>query len=107
FGGGVGLAVFLGALAAAPNWQAAAAAQFVMGLLFYMFPGVLQARATEAMPEARGTAVSAFALSLFLGQTVGSIAFAAVLSAIGYREGFAAAAIGVALLSIYARRGLR
>lgn len=107
FGGGVGLAVFLGALAAAPNWQAAAAAQFVMGLLFYMFHGVLQARATEAMPEARGTAVSAFALSLFLGQTVGSIAFAAVLSAIGYREGFAAAAIGVALLSIYARRGLR
>ncbi|MBN8926888.1 MAG: MFS transporter [Rhodospirillales bacterium] len=107
FGGGLGLAVFLGALAAAPNWQAAAAAQFVMGLLFYMFHGVLQARATEALPEARGTAVSAFALALFLGQTVGSIAFAAVLSAIGYREGFAAAAIGVALLSVYARRGLR
>lgn len=107
FGGGLGLAVFLGALAAAPNWQAAAAAQFVMGLLFYMFHGVLQARATEALPEARGTAVSAFALALFLGQTVGSIAFAAVLSAIGYREGFAAAAVGVALLSAYARRGLR
>ena len=63
FGGGLGLAVFLGALAAAPNWQAAAAAQFVMGLLFYMFHGVLQARATEALPEARGTAVSAFALA--------------------------------------------
>lgn len=106
-GGGLGLALCLGGLAAAPDWQVAAGVQFVMGLLFYMFHGVLQARATEAMPEARGTAVSAFALALFLGQTVGSLAFAAVLATIGYRAGFAAAAVGVAGLSLYGQRGLR
>jgi predicted MFS family arabinose efflux permease len=106
-GGGVGLAACLAGLAAAPTWQVAAGVQFVTGLLFYMFHGVLQARATEALPEARGTAVSAFALALFLGQTVGSLAFAAILAAAGYRLGFAAAAAGVAMLSLYGRRGLR
>jgi predicted MFS family arabinose efflux permease len=106
-GGGLGLALCLGGLAVVPDWRAAAAVQFVMGLLFYMFHGVLQARATEAMPEARGTAVSAFALALFVGQTIGSLAFAAVLAATGYRAGFAAAALGVAGLSAYGWHGLR
>jgi predicted MFS family arabinose efflux permease len=106
-GGGLGLALCLTGLAASPAWQVAAAMQFTAGLLFYMFHGVLQARATEAMPEARGTAVSAFALALFLGQTTGSLAFALMLAATGYRAGFAAAAAGVAVLSLYARAGLR
>jgi predicted MFS family arabinose efflux permease len=55
------------------------------GLAFFMFHGVLQARATEALPEARGTAVSAFAMALFLGQTVGSLVFAMVIALTGYR----------------------
>ena len=33
--------------------------------------------------EARGTAVSAFAPALFLGQTFGSLAFAVVLATVG------------------------
>lgn len=106
-GGGLGLALCLGGLAASPTWQAAAAMQLSAGLLFYMFHGVLQAHATEAMPEARGTAVSAFALALFLGQTTGSLAFAVMLATTGYRVGFATAAAGVAVLSLYARSGLR
>ncbi|MDR3537988.1 MAG: MFS transporter [Acetobacteraceae bacterium] len=106
-GGGLGLAVCLGGMAVAPDWQVGAGMQFLAGLLFYMFHGVLQARATEAMPEARGTAVSAYALALFMGQATGSLVFAVILAAVGYRAGFAAAALGLVALSFYGRSGLR
>jgi MFS family permease len=84
-----------------------AAVQVVLGLGFYMFHGVLQTRATEALPEARGTAVGAFALALFLGQSAGSLAFGLGLAVIGYRGDFALAAFGVLALTVYARRGVR
>jgi predicted MFS family arabinose efflux permease len=71
-----------------------------------MFHGVLQARATEVLPEARGAAVSAFALALFLGQGVGALAFGGLLSASGYRFGFMAAAITMLIVTIGSRLGL-
>ncbi len=104
--GGLGLAAGLAGLALSPNWIVAAGLQIHLGLMFYMFHGVLQARATEVMPDARGSAVSAFALALFLGQTVGSLAFGALLAFIGYRAGFAAAAMGVLVLAVWSRVGL-
>ena len=103
--GGVGLAVGVGLLAVVPDWHAVVAIQLLMGLLFYMFHGVLQARATEVMPEARGTAVSAFALALFLGQTAGSLCFGATLALANYRTAFAAIAVGVLLLALWAWMG--
>jgi predicted MFS family arabinose efflux permease len=90
-------------LALAPNWQIATATQIAMGLTFYMFHGVLQARATEALPEARGAAVSAFALALFLGQGIGALAFGALLATGGYRHGFMAAAVAMLALTIWCR----
>ncbi|GAA0581493.1 MFS transporter [Craurococcus roseus] len=105
--GGVGLSAGLGALALAGGWAQVAALQAVLGLAFYMFHGVLQVRATEALPEARGTAVGAFALALFLGQGAGSLAFGLGLSTVGYRGAFAAAAAGVLALALWARRGMR
>ncbi|HZH46212.1 MAG TPA: MFS transporter [Roseococcus sp.] len=96
--GGGGLAVLLMAIALAPHWGVVLAAQVGCGLAFFMFHGVLQARATEALPEARGTAVSAFAMALFLGQTVGSLVFASVIGVSGYQWAFALAAIGTAAL---------
>ena len=60
--GGTGLAAGVAGLAWAPTWPVVAALQIFLGLMFYMFHAVLQARATEAMPEARASAVSAFAL---------------------------------------------
>jgi predicted MFS family arabinose efflux permease len=57
--GGVLLAAGLVGTAFAPNGLAVAAMQFWLGLAFYMLHGVSQARATEALPEARGTAVAA------------------------------------------------
>ncbi len=102
--GGVGLAVLLGAIAAAPHWGVVLAAQLLMGFFFFCFHGVLQARATEAMPEARGTGVSAFAMSLFLGQTVGSLVFAGVIGVAGYRWVFGLAGCGIAALGVATAR---
>lgn len=99
--GGATLAVALLGLALAPSWWVVAALQLPLGLAFYMFHGVLQARATEALPEARATAVSAFAMALFLGQSVGALAFGAVLHAAGYGAVFAGAATVVALLAAW------
>ncbi|MDB5373494.1 MAG: putative arabinose efflux permease, family [Belnapia sp.] len=105
--GGLAVAAALGMLAVAPGWPAVMATQVVLGLAFYMFHGVLQTRATEALPEARGTAVGAFALALFLGQSAGSLAFGLSLAVIGYRGAFAVAACGVLALAFWARRQVK
>jgi dipeptide/tripeptide permease len=80
------------------------AAQVGCGLAFFMFHGVLQARATEALPEARGTAVSAFAMALFLGQTFGSLIFATIIGVAGYGCTFGLAATGMSGLTVWVVR---
>lgn len=104
--GGLLLAATIGGLAVAPGWPTVIPLQILMGLAFYMFHGVLQARATEMMPEARGTAVSAFALFLFLGQTAGSLSFAAILHVSGFRTAFGVIAACMLVLALWAG-GLR
>lgn len=101
-GGGL-LAGLIGLIALAWAWWVVLAAQLVIGLAFFMFHGVLQARATEALPEARGTAVSAFAMALFLGQTVGALVFGALIGVADYRVAFGVAAAGVGVLAWWAR----
>lgn len=102
------LGVALAGMAAAPGWWLVALLQMPCGMGFYMFHGVLQARATEALPEARATAVSAFAMALFLGQSLGALAFGAVLHAAGYGAVFAlSAAVTVALGAWVARMPAR
>jgi MFS family permease len=68
-----------------------------------MVHGVLQARATEALPEARGTAVAGFAMALFLGQALGAVVFGAIIAAIGFREAFLIAAFGTVMLAFWIR----
>jgi predicted MFS family arabinose efflux permease len=68
-----------------------------------MVHGVLQARATEALPEARGTAVAGFAMALFLGQALGAVVFGAIIAAIGFREAFLTAAFGTVGLAFWIR----
>jgi len=103
--GGSGLAVGLAALVVVPDWHIVIGIQIVMGLVFYMFHGVLQTRATEALPEARGTAVSAFALALFMGQTAGSLFFGFLIALLGFQGAFAAAAVGAAALTWFSHAG--
>jgi MFS transporter, DHA1 family, inner membrane transport protein len=105
--GGAGLAAGLGGLAVAPDWPSVLGLQVLLGLAFYMFHGVLQMRATEALPEARGTAVGGFALALFLGQSGGSLAFGLGLAVLGYRGAFLLAGVGVLALALWTRRGVR
>lgn len=102
--GGIGLAVALAVIAAAPAWWVVAAAQVAMGLLFFMLHGVLQARATEALPEARGTAVAAFAMALFFGQSLGAIIFGTLIAEAGFRIAFALAAACVLAMAFGIRR---
>ena len=101
--GGLGLAFGLGLTAATSLWWLVLILQLVLGFCFYSFHGVLQARATEALPEARGTSVSCFAMSLFLGQTAGSLAFAGVIAGGGYRACFGIAAAGMVVFALWLR----
>ena len=67
------------------------------------YPALLTTLVETAL--ARGTAVGAFALALFLGQGAGSLLFGLGLGAIGYRGAFAVAGTGVLALAL--RRGRR
>lgn len=77
--GEVGLAWWGGALLGGallmiglgPSWHWAIPGCFVAGLGFYMLHNTLQINATQMAPERRGAAVSAFASSFFLGQSLG------------------------------------
>lgn len=104
--GGLLLAAIMLGFAVAPHWGVVAALQVIAGLAFFMFHGVLQARATEALPEARATAVSAFAMALFFGQSLGSLLFGAVIGRAGYPAGFILAAVLVAALSVWIKARL-
>ena len=83
--GGVMLLMCCVILAFAPNWAVCALAIAMLGLAFYMLHNTLQTRATEMAPEARGSAVSAFAFCLFLGQTLGVSAVGLGIEHAGYR----------------------
>lgn len=101
--GGVGLAVCLTAIGLAPAWPVVAVAQAAAGLAFLMLHGVLQARATEALPEARGTAVAGFAMALFFGQSLGAVVFGALIVGVGFGAAFVVAAVGVLGMAVWVR----
>ncbi len=102
--GGLALAAGLLGAGLAPNGWVVAAMQLALGLAFYMLHGVLQARATEALPEARGTAVAAFAMALFFGQSIGALVFGAILHMAGYAAVFGVAALATLALMFWSRR---
>ncbi|MCW3476983.1 MFS transporter [Limobrevibacterium gyesilva] len=71
-----------------PWWQVFIPVQMLMGLGFFLLHGVMQARATEMLPNARATAVSSFAFMLFMGQSAGALAMGALIARFGYRGAF-------------------
>jgi predicted MFS family arabinose efflux permease len=87
----------------APHWAVVAVAQGAVGLAFFMLHGVLQARSTEALPEARGTAVAGFAMALFLGQSIGAVIFSTLIVWAGYGAAFVIAGIGSLALGFWIR----
>jgi predicted MFS family arabinose efflux permease len=70
-------------IAFSPSWVPVVPASLLAGFGFFMFHNTMQANATQMAPAARGTAVSLFASALFLGQSIGVLLAAALVTAIG------------------------
>ncbi|WP_144299665.1 MFS transporter [Elioraea rosea] len=102
-GGGLGLVVWLGAIAAAPPPALLMPVSFLGGLALVCFHGVLQARGSEIAPESRATGMAAFAFSLFVGQAIGAAIAGLALPALGFQGLFAAATAVMAMLAVAAR----
>jgi MFS family permease len=96
-----GMLLCLGmAAAGGPHWPVEALKALVMGTGFFMLHGTMQTLATQMVPALRGTAISAFALSLFAGQSIGVAAVAAGSEVVGYATLRVAGAIGLLLFAI-------
>jgi MFS transporter, YNFM family, putative membrane transport protein len=99
---GAGL-VALAALVVAftPYWILALPACLAGGFGFFMLHNTLQANAAQMAPTARGTAVSLFAASLFLGQSLGVLFAARLIDRIGSAAVVAAGGAGVLAIGVY------
>lgn len=98
----VGGLLLLGAwltLAFLPDWGWALLATYLAGLGFYKLHNTLQTNATQMAPAVRGMAVSLFASSYFLGQSMGVATGAQLLGLWGDQALFLAIAALTPLLS--------
>ena len=101
--GGALMAAALTAGMFAPSWWLLIPVEVVMGFGFYSLHGVMQARATELLPQARATAVSSFAFTLFLGQSLGALLIATLIAWLGYVGAFLIDAAAIAVFTVYLR----
>ena len=101
------LLAFYVSLPFAPIWQLVGPLCIVGGFGFYMLHNTLQTKATEMYPRARGTAISAFALSLFCGQAAGVALFGRVIAAFGYAPSFVTTGVALLLLAFFFASDLR
>jgi predicted MFS family arabinose efflux permease len=99
---GAGL-VGLSALAVAftPFWLLALPACLIGGFGFFMLHNTLQANAAQMAPAARGTAVSLFAASLFMGQSVGVYFAARLIDRVGSAAVVAAGGLLVLAVGVW------
>ncbi len=100
---GVGACV----LAYAPHWMVAVPASLLAGFGFFMFHNNIQAHATEMAPETRGMSVSLFAAFFFLGQSLGVVLAASLISRIGSSAVIALGGVVLALLGVVFAWALR
>lgn len=105
--GGLVGAAGMALAAAGPNALAYVPAEILLGLGYFMLHSVLQARATELLPDARSTATSGFAFMLFMGQAAGALLCARGIELAGYRAVFGADACAIAALGLLLWRLLR
>lgn len=94
-GGGAVLAGGFGLIAAAPGFLSGAIACMLIGLGYHMLHNTLQTNATQMAPTVRGTAVALFAMSLFIGQSIGVTLAAGALPSTGFASLFVATALGL------------
>jgi predicted MFS family arabinose efflux permease len=99
-GGGLLLGVAFVGFLVGPGWIWALPAGFIAGLGYYMLHNTLQTNATQMAPAARGTAVSLFASSFFLGQATGVAAAAPIVDYAGATWLFAIGAAALPLIGL-------
>ena len=104
--GAVSLSAGYAGLALIPVVWLAPPAIALIGLGFYMLHNTLQTNATQMAPEARGLAISLFALALFSGQSVGVALGAPVMDRYGGRPIFLLASAVILVLGFWLRRRL-
>jgi len=105
--GGTLLAGAFVTLAFEPTAFIAPLAITAIGLGFYMLHNTMQTNATQMTPEARGTAVSLFSASLYLGQTAGVAAAGAAFDRFTAVPVFVIAAAGLLVLGFLFSRQLK
>ncbi len=104
-GGGVVLLLCYLGLSLAPTWWLCVPFVMLSGFGFYMLHNTLQTQATEMAPEARGSAVSSFAFSMFLSQALGVWLAGLTVGRFGYAPIFVTAGLGLLVLAVwFARR---
>lgn len=99
--GGLYFGVSFLVVAFSPWWQLAVPACFVAGFGFAMFHNTMQAKATQMVPTARGTGVTLFAGFLFLGQSLGVLVLASLISRFNSSLVMGADALAVVLLGAF------
>ncbi|MFM7965177.1 MAG: MFS transporter [Betaproteobacteria bacterium] len=99
--GGLLLGVAFLMLLAPGFWIIPAIAVFAIGLGLYMLHNTLQTQATQMTPTSRGTAMSLFACSLFLGQSIGISVAGSIVNQLGFDPLFWIAGISLLALSIW------
>lgn len=105
--GGAGMSAAFGLLAATSTPWLAAPAIALCGLGYYMLHNTLQTNATQMAPFDRSAAIALFAFGLFVGQAIGAAMLGLLLAPLGYRGGFAAAALALALIAVAFARAKR
>ena len=98
--GGILVMLSLLSIALAPHWWWAIPGCAVCGLGFYMMHNTLQINATQMAPERRGAAVSAFASSFYLGQSIGVGIAGMAAERFGTTPVIAIGAVGVLLIAV-------
>ncbi len=105
--GGCVMGVSLAVLGFSTWWPLTPLVSLTAGFGFFMFHNTMQAHATQMAPRARGTAVSLFSASLFLGQALGVLLAAHLISLVGSGAVVAMGGGGVTILGLLLARGLR
>ena len=98
--GGACVAAGYALLALGPAWQWFVPALALIGGGFFTMHSTLMTRGTEIAPQARGTAMSGFSTSLFIGQALGTFAGSLLIDGPGYAWAFGIPAAGTLLLAL-------
>jgi len=101
--GGVACGLIYVLIAVLPAWQPFFVCMVGIGFAFYMVHNVLQTRATESAPEARGIGMSVAGTGWSIGQSLGVALMGLGISAFGFAPMIAACGLGFAMLGVWIR----